>query len=469
MQFVKKHWVLLLCGVASIGAIVVGMLGMTSTSVDEEMQRRMQAAAEIQQLRNDPQNEKTISAEKERGQKFEEQYQTVLEMAENINRRVPLMEGVFPEPLRPETPYRFQQVYLKRIFELPRIMKAGTLPTELEVQDEAEIVAEIMRRRSAEEGDSESDLLGGGLSPPGDGGMSGGGRAAPPGMGGGRTAPPGMGGGRTAPPGMGGGRAAPPGMSGGRTAPGVGGGRSAPPAGGERPLGPALPENLNLDEVRHRAAIKKARSIRAYITPETSLHISPVANAQVTPTPLDMWFAQVSLWVQEDMIRAIAEVNEAAAQELKEGEGNVTNMPVKHLEVVRVKGYMTSAGLIAFPSTSLQTANQTTPDDLDLVGESFTARVSDEQFDVVRVVMRVVVDQRDLLKLIDAVTRENFYQLVGLEYSIAEGSDPSGYMYGFEPTVRATLDFEGYLARKVYKEMMPATVLKALGIEQQQQ
>jgi hypothetical protein len=60
----------------------------------------------------------------------------------------------------------------------------------------------------------------------------------------------------------------------------------------------------------------------------------------------------------------------------------------------------------------------------------------------------------------------NFYQLVGLEYTtLVAGSQDGDYVYGSAPVVRATLDFEGYMARKVYKALMPADVLKDLGIE----
>ena len=40
-----------------------------------------------------------------------------------------------------------------------------------------------------------------------------------------------------------------------------------------------------------------------------------------------------------------------------------------------------------------------------------------------------------------------------------------GYFYGTDPVVRATVEFEGYMAREVYEPLMPAAVRELLGIE----
>jgi hypothetical protein len=181
------------------------------------------------------------------------------------------------------------------------------------------------------------------------------------------------------------------------------------------------------------------------------------------PEPREMWYAQVSLWIQEDLMEAIAAVNEAAARALGEAEVGVAKMPVKRIENIRVLGYVTSSGaMVEIPAAGAgagSAAQATAP------GPSFTGRKSDERFDVVRVMLTVVMDQRDILQLIDAVTRENFYQLVGFEYTALESVDPAGYLYGDEPNVRAVFDFEGYMARKIFKAMMPAEVLVELGIQ----
>jgi hypothetical protein len=218
------------------------------------------------------------------------------------------------------------------------------------------------------------------------------------------------------------------------------------------------------EEARHRAAVKKARSIRMYADSETSFHVSPIALTQESPSPADMWYAQVGLWIQEDLVHALAQLNDEAAEQLHGREPNVTNLPVKRIESIKVQGYVSGTGtLIAFPGTGGGSGRSVSGGAAPTV-TSFTGRKADDQFDVVRCTLTVSVDERDLLRLIDSITRTNFYQLVGLEYTAADPAESEGYFYGDAPVVRAQLDFEGYMARKIYKALMPEAVLQALGI-----
>jgi hypothetical protein len=218
------------------------------------------------------------------------------------------------------------------------------------------------------------------------------------------------------------------------------------------------------EEARYRAAVKKAHSIRVYASPDTSFHVSPMAYSNEAPRPADMWYAQVSLWIQEDVLGAIAQLNDGAAQQLAGKDVDVASLPVKRIESIRVRGYVAPNGtLIEFPVQGQAQAARGGGGGAPTVS-SFTGRKADDQFDVVRLTLTAMVDERDLLKLIDSVTRTNFYQLIGLEYATVESTDREGYFYGDAPVVRAVLDFEGYMARKIYKAMMPEEVQLALGI-----
>lgn len=445
MQFVKTHWILLLCGVVALAAIGLAVVGMTSNTVVQEMESRVQAAAAITTLRSDPQNEETINAEKERGRLCEQEFEAVVRTAETINERQPLMEGAFPKPAELPTQYRFRDAYVKKVYELPRGLKAGDLPGPQELNEEAEIIIEEDRRKRQEQGDDVTVATPAPVAGP----------AAPP--------PPGPTGGARG-GGMMRGGGMPAGGRGGRGAAGGG-----PPAGGGQDVGstPALqglPSGVSMDDVVRRASVKKARSIRVYAVPE-SFQISPIMSNPEAPSPREMWYAQVSLWVQEDLVKAIGELNEAAAQQAGDNEAHVGNMPVKRIESVQVWGYITSTGdLVPFPAEAAPTAAGAAGQP-PTMAPSFTSHSkSDEQFDVVRVTLTAVVDQRDILKLVDSITRTNFYQLVGIEYERVESQDAKGYLYGPDPVVRVVLDFEGYMARKMYKGLMPTEVQQDLGI-----
>lgn len=104
-----------------------------------------------------------------------------------------------------------------------------------------------------------------------------------------------------------------------------------------------------MGEAERRAAVKKARNIRIYATAvegRTVFHRNPNIFAQQAPSARDMWYAQVGLWVQEDVVNAIAKLNDEAAGQLGGEEACVANMPVKRIVSIQVLGYVTSNGLL---------------------------------------------------------------------------------------------------------------------------
>jgi hypothetical protein len=201
-------------------------------------------------------------------------------------------------------------------------------------------------------------------------------------------------------------------------------------------------------------------------TARSTFHLSPILDANAKPLPAQMWYAQVGLWVQQDVINAIATLNEEAAKQLKPDDVYVENMPVKRIQSIRVLGYWGGNGPVAFPTYTGGGPGSGAPP--AQMKETFTGRKSDARFDVIRFTVTAVVDQRELPKLIDFLTRQNFYTLIGLSFSAVTAADPDlseGYLYGAAPVVRATLDFEGYLARSVYEGWFPDEVREALGIK----
>lgn len=439
MQFVKANWILLTCGAVGLIAIVVAVIGLMRDDVVEAMQRRASEAAQINRLRSNPRNEACIEAERQRAQSFEKAYEEALELAAEINRREPLLAGVFPDPAQRPLRYQFKEAYVDAVYELPRVLNAGDLPDEHDVADEQEILADLARRKAEQEAE------GGAPAQPIDQQPTAG--IFQPGL----NMPWGQPTGRGMMPGM------PPGMRPGM--PMMGG---VPGAGGFAPT----------DEARRRACVRKARNVPIYATvdrtrPDVSFHISPIVDDPNPPTPRDMWYAQVGLWIQQDIVRAIRKLNDEAAAALPEGEAHVGNMPVKRIVSIRVHGYVAPSGeLVPFDAAAgAGAALGGGPGSAEAL-RSFTGRKSDEQFDVVRFTLTAVVDQRDLLQVVDAVTGANFYQLIDLDFTALEPDDvrADGYFYGGEPVVQATLTFEGYMARRVFKEMMPKEVLEALGI-----
>ena len=442
MAFIKTHLISLIAAVATLAFIAIGILGMMSDSVVKKMEQCTLVAGQIRTLRAAPKNNAIIEAEAERNRAFEEQYNKTREVTERINRREPLIAGVFPTVERDKLVYDFRDEYVRALDRLPRgELEGGDLPNQREIQDAVDDVEELLEQKREQEAE------GGGAAPP---------IGTTPSQRRQRrtTAPP------VSVAGMGAPRpSGPPGTAsisvGGMGAAGTG---AAPRAAGGDPK----------YDPNARAAITKARGIRCYVSVDpakSSFHISPIWDPAAKPTPDQMWYAQVGLWIQQDVVDAIADVNEQAAKQLPEDEAYVENMPVKRLQSVHVLGYLTENGPVAFMS---QSGGPSGGPGGTILKPSFTGRSSNKEYDVVRFQVVVVVDQRALLKLIDHFTKQNFYQSVGLSFQAITAKDQDyrqGYLYGTAPVVRATLDFEGYMARIVYQKMFPAEVREQLGID----
>jgi hypothetical protein len=211
-----------------------------------------------------------------------------------------------------------------------------------------------------------------------------------------------------------------------------------------------------------RAAVNKAKNIHCYAGPR-SFHVAPILTVDQFGPDL-MWTAQVSLWIQQDVVDAVAALNASALQKTQ-ADASVEQSPVKRIETVRVWGYQLAGGLLPFPVDSEAQGGLAPP-----TGPSFTGKISDDQFDVVRFTVALVVDQRELLHAVDAIGKQNFYKCTNPEFvAMTPENTPPGYLYGTAPCVRATIDFEGYLARAVYKPLMPKEILAKLSGEKSDQ
>jgi len=423
LQFVKTHLISLLCAVAGIVFIGLGVLGMSSSTVVEQMKRRMAETGsnEINSLMSSSRNAAVIAAEIERGRRFDEEYRRTVQVLHEINQRQPLMEGVFPVAEKLATPVVFRERYAEAMKTLPQKLIAGKLPDQAEIQEETQNVRDLAAQEEEKRRESERTDLpsAGGRQPP----------APSP-----RTPAAGT-------------DAPAAGDAVARGVPRVG-------AGGPGSEG-AIPNEPRFNPVL-RARVAKARSIRLYIEDGT-FHELPFTTESRAPKPVEMWMAQVSFWVQQDVVNAIEKLHREFAGRVRDGEVCVEHMPIKHLLGIHVRGYQTSRGLVPFPSRTGTSGAEAAP-------PSFTGRVCDDQFDVVRFGLQAVVDQRYLPQVVDRITRENFYKCIDLDYQVVpEKYAQDGYLYGTAPVVLARMEFEGYMARPIFDKWMPKEMRALLG------
>ncbi|MFA5864183.1 MAG: hypothetical protein WC975_05790 [Phycisphaerae bacterium] len=207
-------------------------------------------------------------------------------------------------------------------------------------------------------------------------------------------------------------------------------------------------ENMDV-QASFGAAMKKAEKIKVYCEPFSSLDIISEVYSPTTgrpPAVEDMWWAQLSYWIQDDIANAVAQTNASAK--------NVLDSVVKQINKVQVMhGYLLSSeeGKVDFVGAT------------EFSGpESFSGLKSDQYCDVLRFSIVLTVDSRKIPSFIDAMYRQSHYLLymwnieavnpssVSNAGNYATAKTPDLYQFGSAPVVKLTTYWEGYLLRDFY-------------------
>lgn len=225
-----------------------------------------------------------------------------------------------------------------------------------------------------------------------------------------------------------------------------------------------------------RAHIAAARKIYCYTThygtakqikatASLDFHVGLIDTGTVdAPFPEDAWAAQVGYWIQKDVIDAIVKVNEEAAQQAKKrGEERwVGIMPVKEIVSIRVsESYVLpddeseyDGAIAAGFAAALPPGTAT---------KVYTMNASRDTYEVMQFSVKLVMDERDLLRLIQELTTNSFHTLLRIGYSsLPPNRNMQGKIYGSEPTVLVVMDFETIMLGEVFRPLMPPVVCETL-------
>ena len=144
----------------------------------------------------------------------------------------------------------------------------------------------------------------------------------------------------------------------------------------------------------------------------------------------DIWDAQLWHWIQEDVVEALAVVNDRAAAKLENPW--VGNLPIKDLRSIRVSDYIADTG-DAPPMAGRGSAAELP---ISHPHEAYTHLSSDALYDVVNVRLRIVVDVRDLPEILDELCHDRYYGILKVAYTaISPDLQYTGKIYGPEPIV----------------------------------
>lgn len=188
------------------------------------------------------------------------------------------------------------------------------------------------------------------------------------------------------------------------------------------------------------------------------------------PEGWDVWHAQLGYWVQHDVVKAINAINEEAALAARNrGEHAwVSNMPVKDLISIRLtNGLVPEVGEVVVGPPAGGYEASLPPGTPETV---FTGSGSGNLFDVIQYSVKLIMDQRDVPKLVDQLSRDSFHTLLRISYeSVPFNRRMIGKIYGSEPSINVVMDFETIMLGELFRKYMPASVIDFYEVQCRQQ
>ena len=171
--------------------------------------------------------------------------------------------------------------------------------------------------------------------------------------------------------------------------------------------------------------------------------------------------------MQQDVIEALARINEEAADKLKEQgiEPWVGLLPVKDVVSIRVSNYVfeDSEG---DPPAQPGSAGPAKPPGTKY--ESLTNYYSDPKglYDVLQFTVKLVVDARQIPIVLREICGDRFYTPLRVAYRVVPANlGMTDKIYGEDPAVTLVMDFEAYYFADIYRRLMPKVILEELGAE----
>jgi hypothetical protein len=224
----------------------------------------------------------------------------------------------------------------------------------------------------------------------------------------------------------------------------------------------ATPEERVALDPRARTSVSKAHRMLCYATVE-NLDQRPAITGQGSERPRldDMWYAQMALWVQEDVLGALADLNQQVAAQLPQDQQWVGNMPFKRLLSFRVGGYVPSATPQAGGGTMPSlgggpAASGGPPMDANAV---MTKHGSNEAVDVIQFSIEMIVEAQALPQIIEKICSAGFYTILQISYeAVPPNNELFDYIYGSKPVINVSMLLEGSFLRNKYDKWMPTTV-----------
>ncbi len=438
MGFIKKNAFLLGCalaGIAGLGLMLWGMAGMSK--VQAEMAKAQRLHSDLEGVAKKATQPKAIDAEKERIERVREDHSKVMAHFGERCAREQLVENLLPDPGKGPAAknmrYDFRGAYQQAMKGFLVRLNAVQPPTQEEIAD----VTDFLKKKQLEEAE---------FADPEE----------------------------------------PPNRGGARGAPGPRDSGSSQKSSMPERDGPQSTQaywkavaELAEREATMLASISKARDKYCYASLDRGgsfdLHSIFINTDDSAPGLREIWDAQLLYWIESDIVEALAGVNDRAAARLADLKAKadpptaatmddpwIGNLPVKDVLSIRVSDYI-------FEDDSAPPARRAEQGDRppQHPHAAYTHLASGPMFDVMNVRVRLAIDIRQLPVILDALSHDRYYTILGVSYqAVSPSLSFKGKIYGPQPVVRATIDLQTYMYYKSYMPLMPLPIREQLGIAQ---
>jgi hypothetical protein len=194
-----------------------------------------------------------------------------------------------------------------------------------------------------------------------------------------------------------------------------------------------------------------ARNSKVYINRETFQPYAEIFQAQGLLTPEQMYFAQLSLWLQQDVVAAVKEANGGAK--------SIIDAPVKHLI------HVTTPPNFILPASGTPAADP----DAALPKEAVmspTGRVCNGLYDVFHFEIEVDVEAARLPDFLRVLGHNRFITPLWVDVRSVDNATElaAGRVYGDRPVINCRIRCENLYLRAWHKQYMPQRIREKLAI-----
>lgn len=215
-----------------------------------------------------------------------------------------------------------------------------------------------------------------------------------------------------------------------------------------------------VEHLREKLERETAEQHRVYLDQTAITTSQALQEGVASPPDAQVWFAQMALWVQTDLVDSIAALNDRVlrSKSPEQKDWNIVNAPVKH--VISVSVPQGAEMYFRITDTSQEGIAAGAQDFMS----SPTGRTSGPVYDVIKWTLVVKMDARYLPALIQELARGKFITVHKVDTTSVDTTlaRAEGFYYGEAPMVQATLTGEALMLRDWTLKLVPEVVKKDL-------